>query len=56
MDLLYRLAASPHQPGDFHEPDDTGRAVQFLLLGNFLISYWPDDAVKELRIVEIESM
>ena len=33
---------------------ETGRAVQHLLLGEFHLSYWPDHAARELRILEIE--
>ena len=31
-----------------------GRYVQFLLIGDYVIGYWPDDAVKEFRIIEID--
>ena len=56
MVLLERLAATPNHPGDYSECDHTGRAVQFLLIGDFVISYWPDHAVRELRIVEIDEV
>ena len=29
---------------------------QFLRVGDLVIAFWPDDAVKELRIVEIEEV
>jgi hypothetical protein len=41
--------------GDFVETDDTGRPLQVKLHGKHLITYWPDHAVKEIRIVAIES-
>ena len=51
--LLHQLANNPFQPGDYSVPDDTGREVNFLLVGEYLIGFWADHAVKEFRIVEI---
>lgn len=54
--LLYQLADSPSQIGDFSEPDDTGREVQFILVRDLLIAFWADHAVRELRIVDIDEV
>ncbi len=54
--LLYQLADSPSQIGDYSEPDDTGRDVQFILVRDLLIAFWADHAVRELRIVDIEEV
>jgi len=54
--LLYQLADSPSQIGDYSEPDDTGREVQFILVRDLLIAFWADHAVRELRIVDIEEV
>ncbi|QTN32897.1 hypothetical protein HZ994_11355 [Akkermansiaceae bacterium] len=54
--LLYQLAASPAQIGDYSEPDDTGRDVQFILIRDLLVAFWADHPVKELRIVDIEEV
>ncbi|MCW5550251.1 MAG: hypothetical protein KIT44_14910 [Opitutaceae bacterium] len=54
--LLFRLAEQPDQVGDYQSRDDTGREVQHLLIGDLVVSFWPDHAVKELRIVEIEEI
>ena len=54
--LLFRLAESPAQPGDYATSDETGRVVQHILLGEFLISYWSDHAAREMRIVEIDEI
>lgn len=54
--LISQLADSPSQPGDYAEADDSGRAIQFLLIQDLLIAFWPDHAVKELRIVDIEEV
>lgn len=54
--LLYQLAESPSQIGDYSEPDETGRDVQFILIRDRLIAFWADHAVRELRIVAIENV
>lgn len=54
--LLYQVASYPSQFGDYSEIDSTGRDVQFLLIGDFLIGFWADHAVQELRIVDIEEV
>jgi hypothetical protein len=54
--LLYQLAESPSQIGDYFETDETGREVQFILIRDQLIAFWADHAVRELRIVDIEEV
>lgn len=56
IDLLYQLAENPSQIGDYSEPDETGREVQFMLVRDPLIAFWADHAVRELRIVDIEEV
>jgi hypothetical protein len=56
IDLIFQLSENPSQVGDYSEPDDAGRTVQFMLIRNVVIAFWADDAVKELRIVEIEEV
>jgi hypothetical protein len=36
------------------EKDDTGRSIQIKVAGSFLISFWPDAFVRELRVINIE--
>ena len=48
------LKKNPYQPGDFIEHDDVGRPLDVKVFGSFLLTYWRDALVKELRIVEIE--
>lgn len=54
--LLFQLADNPSQIGDYSEPDNTGRDVQFILIRDLLITFWADHAVRELRIVAIEEV
>jgi hypothetical protein len=51
---LEKLAAESLQKGDFEIKDDTQRPIQIKISGTFLISFWPDPLVKELRIINIE--
>jgi len=54
--LAYQLAEHPGQLGDYATEDEVGRAVQHLLVGDWQISFWPDHAVRELRIMEINEL
>ena len=54
--LLYQLSDNPSPIGDYFEPDETGREVQFILIRDQLIAFWADHAVGELRIVDIEEV
>ena len=56
LDLLYRLASFPNQPGDYESVDEAGRKVQHLQTGPLVISFWADQSVRELRITEIEEL
>jgi hypothetical protein len=52
-DVCRRLAAQPHREGDYATTDHTGRLVQNLLLDDWVITFWADHAMKELRITEV---
>ena len=54
IQIFRALAANPHQRGEQVFHDSTGREIQKLRFGRWLISYWPDHAVKEVRIVGIQ--
>lgn len=47
------LASLPSTEGDYVTKDHTGRALQNLLVDDWVVTYWADHAVKELRITEI---
>jgi len=53
-DILFGLASYPSQSGDYSFPDDHGREIQYILLGDYVIGFWADHPVKEMRIVEID--
>jgi len=54
IELIYRIAAVPDQIGDYDSIDDTGRVIQHIKIGDLVINFWADHAVKEFRIVNIE--
>jgi hypothetical protein len=54
LKVLEILADEPMQKGNFETKDATGRVIQIKAAGRFLISYWPDALIKELRVINIE--
>jgi hypothetical protein len=54
MRMVMVLAAAPFSAGDLTESDDTGRTLQVIALSNYVLTYWADHAVRELRIVKLE--
>lgn len=53
-DFFQRLVRQPSLPGDFEAPADDGRVHQVKIVGDWLVSYWPDHAVREVRLSAIE--
>jgi hypothetical protein len=51
--LIQQIAACPSQVGDYQSQDSTGRKLENLRLEGFLITYWADGAVNELRVLDI---
>ena len=54
IQALESLAAKPLKRGDFEGKDSTGRTIQMKVEGSFLLSFWPDPLVRELRVINIE--
>lgn len=52
--ILDNVKTMPFRPGDLQERDTHGRVNEVLVAGNWLVTYWPDHAVRELRIVRLE--
>lgn len=55
-DFLLRVAHHPSLAGDFEAPAEDGRIHQVKILGEWMVSYWVDDAVREVRITSIEGI
>lgn len=54
FDLLDKIAASPHGISDYQCYDGKGRLLETVSVDRYLITFWLDHAVKELRVVEVE--
>lgn len=54
--ICYQLAQTPSQHGDYTQKDATGRSIQYLQLGSYVIGFWADHSVKEMRIIEISEI
>jgi hypothetical protein len=54
--LIYQLADDPFRQGDYQSRDHTDRVLENIRLGNCIITYWADDPVKELRILDIHEL
>ncbi|MBX3735190.1 MAG: hypothetical protein KF715_00745 [Candidatus Didemnitutus sp.] len=52
--LVQQLAARPHVRSDYRLSDESGRTIDYLSVEDYVLGYWIDDAVREIRIVEIE--
>ena len=50
------LANNPFQRGDYEEKGATDRTYQIRLMRPFMITFWVDHAVKEVRVVAIRKI
>ena len=48
-----RIERQPASPGDYAEQDRSGRELQVVVLRHIVITYWTDDPVREVRIIQI---
>lgn len=53
-DFLHRLARQPSLQGDFEAPSEDGRIHQIKIVGDWLVSYWVDHPVREIRVTSLE--
>ncbi len=54
LDFFDRLAANPFIESDWAVADSTGRTHDQFAVGRYLVTYWSDHAVREVRIVKLE--
>lgn len=54
LDFFDRLAADPSIEGPWTIQDSSGRTNQQMHVGNFLVTFWPDHAAREVRVTRIE--
>jgi mRNA-degrading endonuclease RelE of RelBE toxin-antitoxin system len=52
--LARQLAAHPRVRSDYTLPDESGRSIDHLMIEDYVLAYWIDDAVREVRITDID--
>ena len=53
MEFIQSLRERPHAPGDFTDRDATGRTREIKVVGDYAITYWVDDPVKTVMVVDV---
>lgn len=48
------VKAAPFRAGDFRQQDEAGHMNEVALLGDWLVTFWSDHAVREIRVVNLE--
>ena len=54
LEVLDEVKRSPFRAGDFQQRDAAGHLNEVLLIGDWLVTYWSDHAVAEIRVVDLE--
>ncbi len=54
LSVFEQLRADPQRHPDYHANDATGRSLSVWATRPFLITYWLDAFVSEIRIVDIQ--
>jgi hypothetical protein len=52
--VLDHIKAAPFRAGDLQERDSQGRVNEVTVADDWLVTWWRDDAVRELRVVRLE--
>lgn len=55
MEFIRSLSNNPFTHGDFTDTDNVLHTQQIKVVGDFAITYWVDDPVKTVMIVDIRS-
>jgi len=53
MEFIRSLAEQPHLPGDFTDQDDNLRTRHIKIIGRYAITYWADDPVRAVMVVDV---
>jgi hypothetical protein len=54
--IFKTLATSPYQKGDWLQKTRSGRELDVKRFGKWLVTYWLDDPVLEVRIVDVKKV
>jgi hypothetical protein len=56
LSALEELRGSPYREPDYHVMDSTGRKLSVWARRPFLVTYWLDSFVTEIRLVDIQKV
>lgn len=54
--VLVQLSTTPFGPPDFQERSPAGRTYDVRCFDEVIVTYWVDHAVKEVRIIRLETV
>ena len=54
LDRAHGLAADPFMAPDYRAVDADGRTVAHVMVDGFILTYWVDDAVRQVMITDID--
>ncbi len=54
--IFKSLAAAPYQKADWRQPTKSGRELDVKRFGKWLVTFWLDDPVLEIRIVDVKKI
>jgi hypothetical protein len=54
--ILDQMKADPFRQGDLRESDAQGRINEIIVADEWIVTYWPDHAVREIRIMRLEQV
>ena len=53
MKFIYRLRDRPRTKGDYTDKDASFQIRQIKIIGDYAITYWLDEAVKSVMVVDV---
>ena len=53
MKFIYSLRDRPRTKGDYTDKDTSLQTRQIKIIGDYAITYWLDDAVKSVMVVDV---
>jgi hypothetical protein len=56
LKIFQALAESPYQTGEWRQKTKSGRELQVKRFGKWLVTFWLDDPVREMRIVDVKKI
>ena len=56
LKIFRALAESPYQTGDWRQKTRSGRELQVKRFGKWLVNFWLDAPVMEVRIVDVKKI